>query len=135
MNSLFTRCFLYDWYDGPTAGVALDRAGEPVYFQNIAWETGSRTLLVVRVSSRAYSALEARYGPPPDSVFQGLVVEWDDRSAAVADPLAEAAAATEGIVVTCEYDGEGRILLQRPASKAELEELRLCGIQTNADGG
>ena len=64
----FTSTFNYDWYDGTTAGIAIDSRGSPVVFRKIEGTIETQSFLLAPITRHDYDAVVARYGTPePDS--------------------------------------------------------------------
>ena len=118
----FTNVFIYDWYDGPTMGVALDAGGQAVGFMEILTSKEREpAFLVVRIPQPTFQGLVSGYGLPSTEPGLGTLIEYNDPSAVVADIPGQLFAA-EGWAVICDSP-DYRLREEIPLDREELRQL------------
>ncbi len=122
----FTFAYIYDWYDGPTAGIAIDANGQPVAFHETDRTYGSvfsRSFLLTPITRSEYDAVVDQYGPTPYHPSEGANMEPELVTDQMVSMFQRTANATEGTLVTCRYSQSWEFLEERVLNPEELSEV------------
>ncbi len=119
----FTFAYIYDWYDGPTAGIAIDANGQPVAFhetERIYEPLWIRRFLLTSITRAEYDAVVLQYGPTPSHPSEGVFMEPELVTDEMVSMFQRTAKATEGTLVTCRYSQTWELLEKRDLTREEL---------------